>query len=135
VLEARAIATERPHFNRRLKHAGRHVYLRFDPRDPFPRLEVSRRLEDGPWRWLGPFPGGRRLARAVDAVADALGLRTCPGALRPDPAGRACLRLHLGQCTAPWVARTAPGAAGRRLAGALAVLGVGDVGTARASGV
>src|SRR6476660_2367972 len=79
VLEARAIAAERPHFNRRLKDTGRHAYLRIDPRDPFPRIETVRRLDDGPWRHVGPFPGGPRLEAAVARVADALGLRTCAG--------------------------------------------------------
>jgi DNA polymerase-3 subunit epsilon len=123
VLEARTIARERPHFNRRLKDAGRHAYVRFDPTDPFPRLEMSRQLEDGPWRYLGPFPGGRPLAVALERLADALGLRTCPGRLRPEASGRACIRLDLGQCLGPCVAGATAGVYGRQLARALAALG------------
>jgi DNA polymerase-3 subunit epsilon len=134
VLEARTIARERPHLNRRLKESGRYAWLRFDPRDPFPRLEAVRRLDDGPWRHVGPFPGGRRLQRAADTLADALGLRTCRGPLTPAPDARACLRLDLGQCAAPCVGAIAPGDYGRRLVRALAALGHVDVETARASG-
>jgi hypothetical protein len=119
VLEARTIRTERPYFNRRLKESGRHAYVRVDVHDPFPRLAVTRRLDEGRSRYLGPFPGGRRLTEAVTRVADALGLRTCPGALRPDPAGRACLRLDLSQCLAPCVACATPGAYGRQVVRAL----------------
>ena len=108
--------------------------MRVDPRDPFPRLEVTRRLEPGPWRYVGPLPGGRALRRALDALADALGLRTCPGALRPDPAARACLRLDLGQCGAPCIARMDRGAYGRQLLRALAALGSVHVDVARAAG-
>jgi hypothetical protein len=134
VLEARTIGREKPWFNRRLKDAGRHVWVRADPRDPFPRLEVTRELAPGPWRYVGPLPAGRALRRALDELADALGLRTCPGTLAPDPAARACLRLDLGQCSAPCVARTGRGAYGRLVMRALAALGGVDVETARAVG-
>jgi DNA polymerase-3 subunit epsilon len=134
VLEARAIARSRPYFNRRLKQPGRHAWVRFDPRDPFPRLAVTRRLDDGPWRHLGPFPGGRGLDVALERLADALGLRTCDGALSPDPNGRACLRLDLGQCSGPCITRCTPGDYGRLVARAIAALGGGDPAIARASG-
>ena len=60
MLEARTIAREKPWFNRRLKDAGRHVWVRVDLRDPFPRLEVTRQLAPGPWRYVGPLPAGAR---------------------------------------------------------------------------
>jgi DNA polymerase-3 subunit epsilon len=132
--EARAIARHRPYFNRRLKTPDRHVFVRFDPRDAFPRLEVVRDAEPGAWRHLGPFPAGRRLAAALDAIADALGLRTCAGPIDPDPGGRACLRRDLGQCLAPCVAETSAGAYGRRLVRAIALLGGGDASAARRLG-
>jgi hypothetical protein len=134
VLEAQTIARERPHFNRRLKRAGHHAYVRIDPRDPFPRLEAVRGLEDGPWRHLGPFGGERTLQAALDLLADALGLRTCTETLEPDPSARACLRRDLGQCAAPCVAAVTRGDYGRRLVRALAALGGVDADTARASG-
>jgi GIY-YIG catalytic domain-containing protein len=133
VLEARTIAREKPWFNRRLKVTGRHVWVRVDLRDPFPRLEVTRRLEPGPWRYVGPLPAGRALRRSLDELADAFGLRTCPGTLLPDPAGRACMRLDLGQCGAPCIARTGRGTYGRALLRALAALGGVHVDVARAS--
>jgi DNA polymerase-3 subunit epsilon len=134
VLEARTIGAERPHFNRRLKQPGRYAWVRFDPRDPFPRLEVTHRLEEGAWRHLGPFPGGRRLARAVALLADAFGLRTCPGRLMPDATARACLRLDLGQCGAPCLAATTAGGYGRQLVRALAALGGDHPDAARRAG-
>jgi hypothetical protein len=134
VLEARTIQRERPHFNRLLKDSGRHLYVRFDERDPFPRLEVTRRLESGTWRYLGPFPGGRRVSATLERLADALGLRTCAGRLNPDPDGRACLRMDLRQCTVPCLARVTPGAYGRQLACALVALGGGEPEVARALG-
>jgi hypothetical protein len=134
VLEGRTIQCERPYFNRRMKDVGRLAYVRFDERDPFPRFEVARHLEAGPWRYLGPFPGSRALATALERLADALGLRTCAGQLDPDPGGRACLRLDLGQCDAPCLARVTPGVYGRQLARALVALGGGEPEVARALG-
>ncbi|MFN8544385.1 MAG: hypothetical protein U0807_09260 [Candidatus Binatia bacterium] len=126
VHEARAIRGERPHFNRRLKQTGSHCWVRVDLGDPFPRLEVTRVIEDGPWRHLGPFPGGRRITAALELLADALGLRTCSGRLQPDPSARACLRLDVGRCAAPCVGRVGAGAYGRQVVRALAALGGGD---------
>jgi hypothetical protein len=134
LLEARTIGRQKPWFNRRLKDVGRHVWVRVDLRDPFPRLEVTRQLAPGPWRYVGPLPGGRVVRHAVDALADALGLRTCPGTLHPDPAARACLRLDLGQCGGPCIARTGRGAYGRLVVRALAALGGVHVDAARAVG-
>jgi hypothetical protein len=131
-LEARTIPRVRPHFNRRLKQPGGYAWVRFDPRDPFPsrRDASSRRRAVASSR---PFPGGRRLDVALARLADALGLRTCEGRSAPDPAAR-CLRLDLGQCSAPCVARCTPGAYGRALARAVAALGGGDPGVAFATG-
>lgn len=134
VREARTIAREKPALNRRLKDVGRHAWVRVDLGDPFPRLETTRKLAAGPWRYVGPFPGGRALRTAIDALADALGLRDCPGRLAPDPAARACLRLDLGRCSGPCVARLTPGAYGQQVVRALAALGGGDPAVARAAG-
>jgi DNA polymerase-3 subunit epsilon len=134
VLEAEIIRREQPHFNRRLKQTGANAYVRFDPRDPYPRLEVVREPVPGPWRYLGPFPGGRRLARALDVVADAFNLRTCPGELQPHPAARACLRLELGQCGGACRGLLPLGVYGRQLTRALAALGGGHGDVARAMG-
>lgn len=134
VLEAHTIRDMRPHFNRRLKQTGTHTYVRIDLGDPFPRLETTRHLDDGPQRYLGPFPGGRRLERALALLADAFALRTCADVLRPDPAGRACLRLDLGQCGAPCIARIGAGEYGRQVVRAIGALGGGDAEAARASG-
>ena len=51
VLEARTIACERPWFNRRLKDVGRHVWVRADLRDPFPRLEVTSFYREHTMTW------------------------------------------------------------------------------------
>ena len=123
VHEARLIRRERPYFNRRLKEVGRYVYARVDLRDPFPRFDLTGTLAEGPYRYLGPFASRARLLCALDILADALGLRTCPGTLTPDAQGRACLRLDLRQCSAPCVARTTAGDYGRRVVQAFAALG------------
>jgi hypothetical protein len=109
VLEARAIARCRPHFNRRLKQPGRHAWVRFDPRDPFPaprRHAAGRRRPVASPRTVPRRTRARRRARPARGRARAPHLRR---RLRPDPNGRACLRLDLGQCSGPCVARCTPG--------------------------
>ena len=68
---------------------------------------------------LGPFARRAGLRRALEAVSDAYGLRTCEEPLRPDPRGSACWRAEVGTCSAPCIDRIAEGDYGRNLLRAL----------------
>ncbi len=113
-----------PPWNRRGKAPERYVYLWAETADPFPRLAVA---EEAPLagRCFGPFAIRGDLQRAVDAVCDAFGLRTCAGMLRPDPRSTACWRASVRLCTAPCLGKVSPGEYGRRLAAALHALADG----------
>lgn len=101
--EAERIERHRPAFNRVYKNRSRGWYLEIDWGDPFPRLRVVRSVRRARARYFGPFRGRRLPAEAAQLVEKALRLRTCAGAIRPDPGGSACLQHGIGQCSAPCV--------------------------------
>ena len=102
LLEARLIRELKPPYNRMLKGAAPAFFVRFDVMDAFPRIVISRRLvaRRGVMQ-LGPFVGRNGVERAVRALGRILGLRTCAGALAPDPAISPCIYGQMGHCAMP----------------------------------
>lgn len=103
LVEAEWILAARPRYNRALKNRGRGWYLEIDPGEPFPRLRVVGAPRRAGARYFGPWRGRatpERIARLVERV---FRLRSCPGAIRPDPAGSPCLAHGLDLCSAPCV--------------------------------
>jgi DNA polymerase-3 subunit epsilon len=101
LLESRLVKQHQPRFNVFLRRFHQYPFIRVDLRDGFPRLEVTRELERDGALYYGPFHNSRGVQEVVDALADALGLRTCEGAGQALPGRRPCLRLDLGRCMAP----------------------------------
>ena len=110
-LEARLEEAERilrgtPPYNRALKRRWRGWYLEIPWRDPFPRLRLVRSPRRRRSRYFGPFWSRRPADRLRRLTEKLFRLRSCAGALRPDPAGSACIQRELGLCSAPCIART-----------------------------
>jgi hypothetical protein len=100
--EARRIVAGRPRYNRTLRNRARGWYLEIDWRDPFPRPRVVRAPRRGT-RLFGPYRGRAAPERVARVIERAFGLRSCPGRLRPDPAGSPCLAHGIGLCPAPCI--------------------------------
>jgi excinuclease UvrABC nuclease subunit len=101
LLESHLVKTRHPPFNALLQRYRYVCFLRLDPADPFPRLEVTDRLRRDGARYFGPFTLSADAVRLADILSDTLRLRTC------DPPGSRvhrlppCLRRDLGLCHAP----------------------------------
>jgi hypothetical protein len=104
--EADGIALHRPPFNRVGKNRSRGWYVEIDWSDPFPRFRVVRRTRRVRAQYIGPFRGRRIPEDAVKLVEKIYRLRSCPGAIRPDPNGSPCLQHGIDQCSAPCVGLT-----------------------------
>ena len=100
LLESRLVKQNQPRFNVLLKGFVPLPYVRIDLRDPFPRLEITRRPQADGATYYGPFRSQDALEAAVGALADSLALRDCaaPGDRLPS---RACHRHEFGTCSAP----------------------------------
>ena len=101
--EADRIERFRPAFNKALKNRSKGWYIEVDWGVPFPRLRVIARPRRPRARYFGPYRGRRQPAEVVVLLEKILRLRSCAGAIRPDPGASPCLQHGIDQCTAPCV--------------------------------
>src|SRR5699024_4634340 len=98
VRELRLLAAHRPAYNRRSRNPGKEWWIVLTD-EPFPRLSVVRKPRE---QSLGPFASRTRAHEAAQALAGAVGLRTCTQRIPARGAhGSPCVLAELGQCGAP----------------------------------
>ena len=100
ILEAKLIRKYSPFFNVDLKNSDRYPYIKI-PREPFPRLIVTRKKEEDGAIYFGPYVSTREIRDLLRLSERYFPLRTCSGEIRPDPKRRPCIRYELGSCLAP----------------------------------
>ncbi len=101
LLEASLIKKHRPHYNIVLRDDKQYVLFRLSERDPFPRLEMVRRIKkrDGA-RYFGPFTSGLAARETWKSIHRIFPLRRCSDRAmknRQTP----CLYWHIRLCSAP----------------------------------
>ena len=98
VRELRLLASHRPAYNRRSTNPDKSWWVVLTD-EPFPRLSVVRTPRE---RALGPFRSRARADEAAQALAGAVGLRTCTQRIpAKNPSGSPCVLAELGRCGAP----------------------------------
>jgi DNA polymerase III subunit epsilon len=101
VRELRLIAEHRPPYNRRSRNPERQVWVALT-REPHPRVVTVSSVRDSHIAAIGPFSGRGAASLAVEALQNALPLRTCTDRLPRAPRRDAgCVHGQLGQCAAP----------------------------------
>jgi len=108
LLENELIRRYKPRFNIRPKEGRNFIYLRLDPTQRYPRLEVTRRTENDGARYFGPFPLASALRETLRIVNRHFKLRACSD---HDPAShrrRPCLLCQIARFPAPSVYDIAP---------------------------
>ena len=103
VLESNLIKRFRPHYNILLKDDKHFPYIRVDLNQPYPRLEVVRRVQNDGAKYFGPFLAAGTLTEVLDAVAQNFPLRTCKKDIlrAQQKRERPCLNYQIGRCSAP----------------------------------
>lgn len=123
LVEARLIRELKPPYNRMLKSAAPAYFLRIDQADPFPRIQVARKLSHkAGMLQIGPFIGRRNLDNSARALSRMLGLRVCAGRLEPDQDFSPCVYGQMGHCTSPCNAAITRDEYARQAARAIAFL-------------
>ncbi|MFC2007575.1 excinuclease ABC subunit UvrC [Chloroflexota bacterium] len=108
ILELTLIKRHRPYYNVRLKDDKTFPYLKIDTDQDWPRIYVTRRLEQDGGHYFGPFTDARSVRQTLKVIKGIFPIRTCSRRITgTDP--RPCLEYHLGRCLAPCV-----GAANRK---------------------
>ncbi len=101
ILECNLIKRYRPYYNILLKDDKQYPYLRIAPKEPFPRLTLSRRMERDGARYFGPYIGASAVRQVMESVRDIFPLRTCRQALPAKSLKRPCVNYDIGRCMAP----------------------------------
>ncbi|MGH7463243.1 MAG: excinuclease ABC subunit UvrC, partial [Longimicrobiales bacterium] len=103
LLEANLIKSHQPRFNIRLKDDKKYPYIKVTINEPFPRVYVTRRLENDGARHFGPFTEVAAMRHALEVVKRLYTVRSCRYDLPEDAPKRPCLDYHIGKCLAPCV--------------------------------
>ena len=103
LLESNLIKTHQPRFNIRLKDDKRYPYIKVTVQEPFPRVFVTRQLDDDGSRYFGPFTEVSAMRQALEVVKRAYTVRSCRYDLPNETPERPCLDFHVGRCKAPCV--------------------------------
>src|SRR5437763_13667683 len=103
ILETNLIKEYRPRFNIALRDDKSYPYIKVTLQEPFPRVYVTRRLEDDGARYFGPYTDVGSMRRALNVVKRIFTVRSCTFDLPRAAPERPCLDYHIGRCKAPCV--------------------------------
>jgi excinuclease ABC subunit C len=103
LLEANLIKEHRPRFNIQLRDDKRYPYIKVTLQESFPRVYVTRRLENDGGRYFGPYTEVGAMRQALEVVKRLYTVRSCRYDLPDEAPARPCLDYHIGRCLAPCV--------------------------------
>jgi excinuclease ABC subunit C len=102
-LEATLVKRHQPFFNVRLKDDKHYPYLRIDVQNPWPRVEIARRVGTDGARYFGPYASASSVRTTLSIVKKLFPWRSCTKAITgTDP--RPCLDYFINRCIAPCTA-------------------------------
>ena len=103
LLEWNLIREYRPRFNIQLRDDKSYPYIRVTLGEPFPRVQVTRRLVRDGSRYFGPYTNVGAMRSALRTIKKLYTVRSCHYALPRELPPRPCLDYHIGRCKAPCV--------------------------------
>ncbi|MFC2044486.1 excinuclease ABC subunit UvrC [Chloroflexota bacterium] len=105
ILECNLIKHYRPHYNVRLKDDKAFPYLRINLGEDWPRICVTRRLEEDGAKYFGPFASAKSVKQTLKVLKGIFPFRSCSRTITgSDP--RPCLDYYIHQCLGPCVGST-----------------------------
>ena len=123
ILECNLIKLHRPQYNILLKDDKHYPYLRIDVTQPYPRVELVRRVQKDGAKYFGPYMGATGVREVLDVLRGLFPLRTCAMTITPGMNRRPCLHHQLGECLAPCAGLTTPQAYGETVSEVIDFLG------------
>lgn len=103
LLEANLIKAHMPRFNIQFRDDKRYPYIKVTVQEPFPRVYVTRMLENDGARYFGPYTDVGPMRQALELVKRLYTVRSCRYDLPGEAPSRPCLDYHIGRCLAPCV--------------------------------
>ncbi|UCC90250.1 MAG: excinuclease ABC subunit UvrC [Dehalococcoidia bacterium] len=102
ILELNLIKRHRPRYNVRLKDDKTFPYLKIDFNDEWPRVHITRRLEEDGGRYFGPFASARSVRQTLKVIKGIFPFRSCSRTITGTDS-RACLDYDIHHCLAPCI--------------------------------
>jgi excinuclease ABC subunit C len=103
ILEANLIKEYRPRFNIALRDDKSYPYIKVTIQEPFPRVYVTRRLEDDGAKYFGPYTDVGTMRRALNVVKRIFTVRSCNYDMPAQMPERPCLDYYIKRCKAPCI--------------------------------
>ncbi|MDR2581002.1 MAG: excinuclease ABC subunit UvrC [Fibromonadaceae bacterium] len=103
ILEANLINKHLPHYNIRQKDNKHYPYLVLTIAEKFPRLKISRKVQDDKNLYFGPLVNSRHTWLLLELIPKLFKLRDCNTTFPYTKRKRPCLNFHIGRCHAPCV--------------------------------
>jgi excinuclease ABC subunit C len=103
ILEANLIKEYRPRFNIALRDDKSYPYIKVTLQEPFPRVYVTRRLEDDGAKYFGPYTDVGAMRRALNVVKRIFTVRSCNYDMPAQMPERPCLDYYIKRCKAPCI--------------------------------
>lgn len=102
ILEANLVKQFQPPYNILLKDDKQYPYIRITTNEAYPRLQVTRIVEQDGCRYFGPYTSVSTMRRALKFIANLFNLRTCALELDGEKfIPKPCLDYHLKLCSGP----------------------------------
>ena len=106
-LEATLVKRHQPLFNVRLKDDKHYPYLKVDVKSPWPRVTITRRVQNDGARYFGPYASAKSVRTSLDLVKKLFPWRSCDKEITgSDP--RPCLEYYIRRCIAPCTSYCTP---------------------------
>lgn len=102
ILECNLIKRHRPRYNVRLKDDKTFPYLKIDLNDDWPRVHITRRLEENGGRYFGPFASAKSVRQTLKVIKGIFPFRSCSRTITGTDS-RACLDYYIHHCLAPCI--------------------------------
>ena len=103
ILEANLIKEYRPRFNIALRDDKSYPYIKVTVQEPFPRVYVTRRVEDDGASYFGPYTDVGAMRRALNVVKKIFTVRSCNYDMPAQMPERPCLDYYIKRCKAPCI--------------------------------
>lgn len=102
ILECNLIKRYRPRYNVRLKDDKAFPYLKIDLNEDWPRVHITRRLEEDGGRYFGPFASAKSVRQTLKVIKGIFPFRSCSRNITGTDA-RPCLDYYIHRCLGPCI--------------------------------
>src|ERR1700693_4414479 len=103
ILEANLIKEYRPRFNIALGDDKSYPYIKVTVQEAFPRVYVTRRLQNDGARYFGPYTDVGAMRRALNVVKSIFTVWSCNYDMPREMPDRPCLDYYIHRCKAPCI--------------------------------